>query len=125
MSDLSDVSGEIVGRAYTRLLTPNPEGNWSVQVLEFPGCIAEGDTPNEALIASDQGLRSVVEVMLEDGDDIPLPVVEREFSGATTVRMPPSLHRRASVLAHLEGTSLNRLIQTAVAEYVGGARSAR
>ena len=37
------------GRPYGRLLVPEDQGGYSAEILEFPGCIAEGDTAGEAV----------------------------------------------------------------------------
>ena len=32
---------------YSRVLVPESDGTYSADILEFPGCFAEGKTPNE------------------------------------------------------------------------------
>ncbi len=109
----------IASQPYARMLIPDIEdGGYVARVLEFPGCISEGDTPNEAIENIEEALRLIVEVMVERGDAIPEPLSTREFSGRLNLRIPPTLHARATERAALEGVSLNRLLSDAVAQYV-------
>ena len=109
----------IAARPYTRMLIPDIEdGGYVARVLEFPGCISEGDTPNEAIANIEEALEAVIESMLLRGDPIPEAVSSREYSGRLNLRIPPTLHARATERAALEGVSLNRLLSDAVAQYV-------
>ena len=80
---------------------------------------AEGDTPSEALANGRDALTGVIAAMLERRQEIPEPLNVREFSGATQLRTPPSLHARAVALARRDNVSLNRFLTTAVAHYIG------
>ena len=33
---------------YSRVLLPEEDGRFSAEILEFPGCFAQGDNPGEA-----------------------------------------------------------------------------
>ena len=118
---IEEQAAEIAARPYARVLIPDVEdGGYTARVLEFPGCISGGDTASEAIEMIDDALRLVIEVMLDHGDTIPEPLSDRDFSGHLNLRIPPSLHARASERAALEGVSLNRLLSDAVAQYVVG-----
>jgi antitoxin HicB len=104
---------------YTRELIPEPEGGWFVRVKELPGCMSQGDSPDEALQMIQEALRAWLEVELENGTAIPEPRADEEFSGKFVVRVPKSLHRKLSDSAEQEGVSLNQFINTALAEAVG------
>ncbi|KKM61029.1 hypothetical protein LCGC14_1535950, partial [marine sediment metagenome] len=39
---------EILRKPYARVLIPDESGGYFAKILEFPGCYAEGETPNEA-----------------------------------------------------------------------------
>ena len=115
----ADEVRSLAARPYARMLIPDLEdGGYVARVLEFPGCISEGDTPNEAIGNIEEALEAVIESMLLRGDPIPEPLADRDFSGRLNLRIPPSLHARASERAALEGVSLNRLLSDAVAQYV-------
>lgn len=109
----------IAARPYARMLIPDIEdGGYVARVLEFPGCVSEGDAPNDAIENIEDALRLIVESMIERGDAIPEPLADREYSGRLNLRIPPTLHARATERAVLEGVSLNRLLSDAVAQYV-------
>ncbi|AKG74190.1 type II toxin-antitoxin system HicB family antitoxin [Salinicoccus halodurans] len=80
------------------------------RVLEFNGCVATGETREEAYQAIYEVLEGFIEDMLEDGEAIPEPISDDEYSGNLRVRMPKSLHRDLSQAAKLEGVSLNQYL---------------
>jgi antitoxin HicB len=104
---------------YTIELIPEPEGGWYVGVKELPGCMSEGDTPEEAIEMIRDAMRGWIEIALEDGDPIPEPSILKEYSGKFIVRVPPSLHRDLAEMASEEGLSLNRFVVVALARAVG------
>jgi predicted HicB family RNase H-like nuclease len=89
------------------------------EILEFSGCIATGDTPDEALSSLEEVARDWLTVALEQGQFIPEPVENTEFSGRLVLRLPKSLHKKATRIAERDGVSLNQLIVMSLAEQVG------
>ena len=104
---------------YARILTRDEDGRYAAEVLEFPGCFSSGDTPDEAMANLDEAIEVWVGATLDEGADVPPPMLHSAFSGRVTLRLLPSVHERASMLARLEGVSLNRLLSNAVSHYVG------
>ncbi len=104
---------------YTIELTPDPEEGWFVTVRELPGCISQGDTPEEALEMIRDAMHAWIEVSLEDGDPIPEPRPLEDYSGKFVVRVPRSLHRDLVETAGREGVSLNQYINVALARALG------
>ena len=104
---------------YTRLLTREEDGGYSTSVLELPGCYSSGDTAEEAMEMLDEAIELWVAVEVEDGHDIPPPSRAVEYSGRITLRLIPSIHERAALLAQHEGVSLNRYLANAISYYVG------
>ena len=119
MSAVHERAARLAARPYAFSLTEGDDGVYTVQVLELPGAISEGDTPGEALANGRDALTGVIAAMLERGQEIPEPLETREFSGTTQLRMPPSLHAHAVTLARRDNVSLNRFLTTAVAHYIG------
>ncbi len=78
-----------------------------------------GETIEAANQDLEDAIESWVELELERGHDIPEPLVLDAYPGRMQVRIPPSLHRRAQLVAHLEGVSLNRLMSEGIALVVG------
>lgn len=108
-------------QAYTRELVRNSDGTWFARIVEFPGCMTEGDTQEEALRELDDAMAAWLETKLEDGDTIPEPATAEAYSGKFVVRVPKSLHRDLTRRAEIEGVSLNQLVLTALARAVGEA----
>jgi predicted RNase H-like HicB family nuclease len=109
---------EILRKPYHWVIQPGDDG-YSASVLEFPGCLSGGNTPEEAVIELQDAITVWVEAVLELGQDVPEPIAPEHFSGRLTFRIPPTLHYRAQLRAELEGISLNRLLSDAVAGYMG------
>lgn len=86
------------------------ETYYAARVLEFKGCLAAGDTFQEAHEAIYEALEGFIEDMLENGEEVPLPVGDEDYSGNIRLRMPKGLHRDLSQAARLEDVSLNHYI---------------
>jgi len=110
---------EILKRPYARVLTPEPDGQYTAEIMEFPNCVASGDDAADALSKLEQVASDWIAAALEQGQDIPDPLDNADYSGRLVLRMPRGLHRRAALLAEREGASLNQFIVTCLAEAVG------
>ncbi len=104
---------------YHRVFTREDDGGYSALVIELPGVNASGVSIEEANQDLENAIESWVELELERGHPIPDPIALEGYSGRMQVRIPPSLHQRAQLVAHLEGVSLNRLISEGIALVVG------
>ena len=110
----------ILTRPYSRVLIPdNESGGFTARILEFPGCLAEGDSAEEALRNLEKAASGWIEAALDLEQEIPVPHVENEYNGKFSLRMPKSLHRQITELAEHEGTSINQFIVAALAEKAG------
>lgn len=116
---LNKNSEEFLREPYARLLIPNEEGGYTAEILEFPGCISQGRTADEAVSNLNETAKSWVEASLENGREIPYPASNYDFSGKVALRMPRSLHRHAAQMAERNSTSLNQYVVASVAEQVG------
>jgi len=111
---------ELLKKPYTRVLIPDEEtGTFTAQILEFPGCVAQGNNPAEAYERLESTAESWIEAALEMQQEIPPPTADIQFSGKFALRLPRSLHRQAAQLAESEGTSLNQFIVSILAEKIG------
>jgi predicted RNase H-like HicB family nuclease len=104
---------------YSRILIPDNNGSFSAEILEFPGCYAEGGTPDEAMQNLTDVAKSWIEASLEQGQDIPEPLMNQGYGGKIALRIPRSLHRQAVRMAERDGVSLNQFIISAIATRVG------
>jgi antitoxin HicB len=111
---------EVLKKPYSRLITPDPEGGFTGEIVEFPGCVTQGETVEETHAHLEDAARNWLEAVIEEGQVVPEPLAAAdEFSGKVVLRLPKSLHCKASRYAVREGVSLNALLVTAVAQYVG------
>lgn len=92
---------------------------WGAEFPELPGLVAGAETWDELEGKIEDAKRAWFDAMIEDGLPIPEPRAALDFSGKLQLRIPRSLHAKASRLAELEGVSLNTLIVTALAKEVG------
>jgi predicted RNase H-like HicB family nuclease len=63
-------------REYEVVLSPEPEGGFSVFVPELPSVATQGDTREQALAMAREAIEGYLEVMEEEGWEVPR--VERE-----------------------------------------------
>lgn len=104
---------------YVRRLTPDPAGGFTATIHELPGCIAEGDTAEEALEQLESVAHSWMESATANGYPITPPIDYEGASGKIALRISRRLHQLATERASLEGISLNQFIGNAVASYLG------
>lgn len=113
------IAKQVLRKAYGRRLVPDPEGGYTASIHEFPGCFAEGETADEALADLDAAAVAWVAAALDSGHQVPEPVDATDHSGKIALRVPRSLHRMAHERALVEGVSVNQLLVTAVATFLG------
>ena len=112
-------AAEFLSLPYHRTVQRDPEGSWSAAVLELDGVFSGGDSADEALNALDEAMELWIELEFEAGRSIPRPWGSRTYSGTLNLRLPKALHAAAAARASIEGVSLNQLLVTAVASYLG------
>ena len=107
--------------AYVLTHDVDESGNagWVAEVEELPGCISQGQTPEEAVEHVRDAMRDWISVALEDGVEIPEPRAAVDYSGHFVVRVPTSLHATLVRKARQEGVSLNQFVASALAGAVG------
>jgi antitoxin HicB len=115
-------AAEYLKRPYGRLLVPEDEGGYHAEIIEFPGCFADGETAAEAAENLEGAASSWLTAAIAKGQTIPEPLEELEYSGKLVLRLPKSLHRYAAFAANRENVSLNQFIVSCIAEQVGGYR---
>ena len=95
---------------------------WSEDDGEFVALCAE--FPSLSYLAADQvaalkGLiklvKRVVEDMTANGEHVPTPLADKEYSGKFQVRIPPEQHRSLAIQAAEQGVSINRLVSAKLA----------
>lgn len=119
-TDIDDRLAEILRSPYSRLFWKDDNG-YGAMVLEFPGCYAAGPTAEEAMQNLEDAIADWSRSELEAGHGIPVPLGGKNHSGRIHLRIPPSTHERASLLAAHAGISLNRWLSDVIARATGDA----
>jgi predicted RNase H-like HicB family nuclease len=100
-------------------MIPVGPSSYHAEILEFPGCFAQGDTPADAYANLEKAAESWVDTCLSQGQEIPEPSSNVTYSGHIALRLPRSIHRQAATLADRDDTSLNTFLVSAVSAKVG------
>jgi antitoxin HicB len=119
-------SGEELGEpAYHIELVKDdaPDGRWTAQVAELPGCTAQGDTAEDAARLIEGAIREWVADAVAKGRAVPKPRSTATHSGKLLIRMPQSLHAELARAAEREEISLNQFITSSLASAVGWRRT--
>ncbi len=101
-----------------RRLDVDEGGGYLIEYPDVPGCMSDGETPEEAVVNGRDALEGCLLMLEELGRPIPKPSAS-DASGQWRQRVPKSLHARLTVRAAREGVSLNTLVTTFIAEGMG------
>jgi len=58
-------------RQYTVVLSPEPEGGFTITVPALPGYVGFAETEPEALTLAEEGIRFHIESLVEEGQPVP------------------------------------------------------
>jgi antitoxin HicB len=103
-----------------RPLSEEDGGGFAIEYPDLPGCISDGESPEEALQNGADAVKAYLLDCVKHGDAIPKP---NSASGQWRQRVPKSLHSRLVVRAREEGVSLNTLVTAMIAEGLGQRRA--
>jgi antitoxin HicB len=95
-------------------LSDDDGGGYLIEFPDFPGCIADGETPEQAMHEGRDALTSYIRTLEELGRKV--PELGAAFAGQWRQRVPKSLHAALVQKAHNEGVSLNMLVTTLLAD---------
>lgn len=109
---------ELLLKPYAFVLTPQDPG-YSAEILEFPGCFAQGETPEEAVANLRSAAESWILAHKASGKTVPPPLTNYESRGQVSLRLPGRLNDRVRKLAALDGVSVNQFITMCLCEAVG------
>jgi antitoxin HicB len=102
-----------------RPLSQEEGGGYLAEAIDLNGCIADGETIEEAVHNLEDAVESWVKTAQELNLFVPPPSDDSQFSGKWVVRTPRSIHHRLVDLAKREGISLNTLAVSLLAEGLG------
>ncbi len=97
---------------------PTDDG-FHAEILEFPGCFAQGESAAEAYTNLERAAHAWIEACQEQGQDVPAPMANAGYSGKIVLRLPKSVHRQAARMAKRDGVSLNQFLVSSVSGRVG------
>src|SRR5882762_8764153 len=72
---------EYLKRPYGRVVVPESDGTFRAEIMEFPGCIATGDTAAKALTSLEIVAESWLEATIARGLHVSEPMEGGRFSG--------------------------------------------
>lgn len=100
-----------------RPLTKAEGGGWLITFPDLPGCMSDGDSPEEAIANGRDAACAWLAAAHEAGREVPRP--GELPSGRFVARIPRSLHARLAARARQEGVSMNALVSAILAESLG------
>jgi len=112
-------SRDFLKKPYARILIPSEDGTYAAEMLEFPGCFSQGNTPQEAMENLDDAAEAWIEAAIEQNQEIPEPLATYGYSGKISLRIPRSVHKKAAHFAQKDDVSLNQFFASAIAARVG------
>jgi predicted RNase H-like HicB family nuclease len=119
MKKKADLEREFFTKPYARILVPVGDGTYAAELLEFPGCFAQGDTPQDAIKNLEDAAAAWIEAARERDQEIPEPLATYGYSGKISLRIPRSVHKKAARFAQKDDVSLNSFFASAIAARVG------
>jgi antitoxin HicB len=99
-----------------RPLSETDGGGFAIEYPDLPGCISDGETPEDALQQGSDAVKAYLLSCIKHGDPVPR---HSAASGQWRQRVPRSLHSRLDAKARQEGDSLNTLVTAMIAEGLG------
>ena len=103
---------------YSINISPLPAddgGGFLVTFPDLPGCMADGQTIEEAISEAHDAFCAWRQAELEDKQTMPEP---KSYSGQFVQRISKSLHSKLAQRAKAEGVSLNQFAATLLAQGV-------
>ncbi len=103
---------EYLALPYTRIiqeLTDESGHYFYGRILEIDGCQSTAETLDELYPRLNEALEGCIELLLQEGRPVPVPLALEEYSGRFLLRLPKSLHQKLTIEAEQEGVSINQL----------------
>ena len=96
--------------------------HWSAEDGEYVGTVAElpsvswlAEDRMEAFVGVQRIVEEIVAEMLAAGEEPPVAIADKHYSGKFQVRVPEEVHRRLAIRAAEQGVSLNALASSRLA----------
>lgn len=98
-----------------RVTWSEDDGEYVALCAEFPSLSYLAPEQTAALKGLIKLVGEVVADMSANGEQVPVPLADREYSGKFQVRIPPEQHRNLAIQAAEQGVSINRLVSSKLA----------
>jgi predicted HicB family RNase H-like nuclease len=105
-------------------LIEEDDGDWLAHFVELPHISAAGNTPEDALHELEAAWELLKDSFREDGQEIPIAPIKKEYSGQFNVRIDRRVHRALAIEAARAGITLNALVAQKLAKQVMGFKEA-
>lgn len=112
-------------------LSEEDGGGFIARAPDLPGCMADGETPEEAMNELKGAIKEWLFAANEMNREIPKPqkyIDESEYSGRLVLRMPKSTHKIVAESSEKDGCSINSFINDCITYRIAhqqGKREAR
>ncbi|NEX23602.1 toxin-antitoxin system HicB family antitoxin [Thiorhodococcus mannitoliphagus] len=101
-----------------RPLTHDEGGGFLATFPDLPGCMADGETPEEAITDARGAFAAWMAAHIDDGRPVPVPGAEAA-PVRFVQRLPRSVHAALKSLAASDGVSMNTMATVLIAEGIG------
>jgi len=96
---------------YTYRVEWSAEDNTHIaRCLEFPSLLAHGKSAVAALKEIEKTITASLIWMVQENEEIPVPIGTRKYKGNLTLRVPPAIHKKLAIQSAEQGVSINQLI---------------
>ncbi len=108
-----------------RPLAKEEGGGYLIEFPDLPGCISDGETPEDAIRNGQDALSSYLLTLKDFGKPVPRPGTTSAPSGQWRQRVPKNLHSQLTARAKAVGVSLDTLVTAMIAEGLGKRETVR
>lgn len=98
------------------------DGEFVARVAEWPSLSWLDSTPAKALAGAQRLVGELLLELEQSGEDPPIAIVDRNYSGKFVVRIPAEQHRALALQAAEQNVSLNRLVASRLSVGAGSTR---
>lgn len=99
-----------------RRLSAEEGGGFLITFPDLPGCISDGESPDEALKNGCDAFEAWISTCISEGRPVPAAGSHRKGSVRFLQRLPRHMHSSLVAAAEVQGTSVNALVMAFVAE---------
>lgn len=75
---IAKTPSEYLKEPYARVLIPDENGTYAAEIMEFPGCFAQGDSPAEAMKNLEEAAKCWIKAALSQKQKIPEPRIKEK-----------------------------------------------